>query len=312
MVIQTLGGKDNSGEVKKIHVYIAVVALIVIVAGISLLFIPGKPACGNGVCGPEENCFDCPQDCKCMKGEYCSPEEKTCVKLTSSVCGNSVCESDENCSNCPQDCGPCSSTSVCGNSVCESDENCSNCPQDCGPCSSTSVCGNSVCESDENCSNCPQDCGPCSSTSVCGNSVCESDENCFDCLRDCGCEEGEYCSPEEKTCVKPTCGNGKCESYEDPYTCCLDCFCSIPGEICNEETKKCEKQEIAISDERAIELAVEYFETQGLEIKSTESLGVSSYDGKLIKKIKVQISGEVWFRYVGVTEDEEVIDLPAL
>jgi hypothetical protein len=59
--------------------------------------------CGNGVCDQPENCRDCPQDCKCEVGEYCSAAEKACVKP---VCGNRKCEIYESSDNCCIDC-PC-------------------------------------------------------------------------------------------------------------------------------------------------------------------------------------------------------------
>ncbi|MCK4429384.1 MAG: hypothetical protein KAU95_03345, partial [Candidatus Aenigmarchaeota archaeon] len=106
--------------------------------------------------------------------------------------------------------------------------------------------------------------------------------------------------------------------YEDPYSCCLDCECAILGEICNEETKKCEMQEmeINISDVRATELAINYFENspdyQGLEINSTEVTGVNMHDEELVKMVRIQVAEEGWFVHLGVTEDEEVIELPIL
>ena len=150
------------------------------------------------------------------------------------------------------------------------------------------------------------------STALCGNGVCEAEENCYDCSEDCKCEEGKYCSAEKKECVEPDCGNGVCEIFESSENCCLDCECAIPGEICNEETKKCELQEMEISDERAKELAISYYENESLVVVSTEVIKTTVYDEKLIKQVRVQISGEQWFRYVGVTDDEEVMELPII
>ena len=147
---------------------------------------------------------------------------------------------------------------------------------------------------------------------TCGNSICRGDENCFDCPKDCKCGEGEYCYSKEKKCIKPTCGDGKCEPYEDQYNCCLDCKCILPSEICNEETKKCEIQEMNISDKRVVELIIAYFKELNMEINSTEITGIGSYYEKLVKIVKVQISGEEWFRYIGVTENGEIIELPIL
>lgn len=62
----------------------------------------------------------------------------------------------------------------------------------------------------------------------------------------------------------------------------------------------------------AIELAVNYFEKLGMKVNSTKVIGVSVYGDELIKEIKVQINGESWFRYVGITEDEKVVELPII
>jgi hypothetical protein len=62
-----------------------------------------KDVCGDGICSQAENCWDCPQDCKCAEGAYCSHEEMKCVLP---VCGNGKCEIYENSANCCIDC-PC-------------------------------------------------------------------------------------------------------------------------------------------------------------------------------------------------------------
>ncbi len=312
----------NLMEIKKTYFYIAFI-LIIIFVGIYLAFTLGKPTCGDSICEANENCYDCPKDCKCVGEEYCSAEEKRCIKPS---CGDGSCDSEECSSGCTADC---SLTDCCGIEGCNPaiGENCSNCPKDCGTCPLPSVCGNNICEYDENCYSCSSDC-KCKSgevcskekkicvketkQKVCGDSICEANENCYDCPKDCKCVGEEYCSAEEKRCIKPSCGDGSCEPYETPYNCCLDCKCSIPAEICNEKTKKCEMQEMNLSDARAVELSIEYFENQDMEVNSTKVIGVSVYNEKLIKQVKVQISGETGFRYVGVTEEEEVIELPII
>ncbi len=62
---------------------------------------PVTPVCGNKVCESGENCYDCSRDCKCVDGEYCSPEEKICVMPT---CGDGRCGPYENSMNCCLDC----------------------------------------------------------------------------------------------------------------------------------------------------------------------------------------------------------------
>ena len=272
-----MGEEKNMREISK-NQFIAVFIVIGILVGIFLIFNFTRESCGNNICEPKENCYDCPKDCKCGVGEYCSSKEKTCMKPT------------------------------CGDGDCERLENCSDCPVDCGVCKITSFCGDNKCDAGELCSTCPKDCGICKPTHICGNNICEPKENCHDCPKDCKCGVGEYCSSKEKTCMKPTCGDGTCEPYENPNNCCLDCICYLPEEVCNEATKKCEVQSMILTDARAIELATEYFENQSLELISAEIIGVSSYNHELIKEVKVEISGEEWTRYVGITEEEKITE----
>ena len=221
---------------KILYVFIGLILIIVVVYAV--VFISArKPACGNGVCEVEENCFDCPKDCKCGEGKICSEEKKICVKIEEKK-------------------------------------------------------------------------------KRYGNGVCDPGENCWDHPKDCICGEDEYCSKEEKKCVKPVCGNGKCEDYEDSYNCCLDCNCTIPGEVCNKETKKCEMPDINLSDNKAKELVIDYFKNnpdyQGLKIGSINVTGTSVYDKELIKVVMIQIAEEGWYIYFGVTENGKVAELPIM
>ncbi|MCK4729957.1 MAG: hypothetical protein KAT28_01420 [Candidatus Aenigmarchaeota archaeon] len=272
-----IGEEKNMREISK-NQFIAVFIIIGVIVAIFLIFNFTRESCGNSICEQGENCFDCPKDCKCNEDKYCSSTEKKCIKP------------------------------ICGDKTCERLENCSNCPVDCGACKITSFCGDNKCDADELCSTCPRDCGICQSTYICGNKVCEKEENCYDCPKDCKCGVEEYCSSTEKKCLKPTCGNGDCEPYENPGNCCLDCACYTPEEICNKATKKCELQKMILTDARAIELAIEYFENQSLEVISAEVMGVSSYNHKLVKEVGVEITGEEWNRYIGITEDEEITE----
>ncbi|MCK5698813.1 MAG: hypothetical protein KAH93_03125 [Candidatus Aenigmarchaeota archaeon] len=81
------------------------VAVIVVFAVAIILFLTfkssGTAVCGDGECEATENCYDCPKDCRCSGGEYCSGTEKMCV---ASECGNGVCESFENSDTCCEDC----------------------------------------------------------------------------------------------------------------------------------------------------------------------------------------------------------------
>jgi len=57
-----------------------IVAVVLIVAVLYLavgsFFFPVKetPSCGDGVCDPGENCYDCAKDCRCDTGKTCSHE----------------------------------------------------------------------------------------------------------------------------------------------------------------------------------------------------------------------------------------------
>ena len=110
------------------------------------------PSCGNGTCGPGENCATCAKDCG-----VCGP-----------ICGDGTCDSKhgETCTSCAGDCGAC----TCGDGYCTpGSETCTSCSQDCGACPS---CGDEVCAlwspsasftpaTGEHCYDCAGDCGPC-------------------------------------------------------------------------------------------------------------------------------------------------------
>ena len=97
---------ENLAGKKSIRTSIVLIT-IAFAIGISIISlylffeIKQKPECGNGKCEPNENCYNCPQDCKCEEGEYCSFEVKKCVKPK---CGNGKCEPFESPENCCVDC----------------------------------------------------------------------------------------------------------------------------------------------------------------------------------------------------------------
>ena len=66
------------------------------------------PACGNGICEPEESSISCPADC-------------------GQDCGDGTCNGEESTTNCPADCG-----SLCGDGVCNGTETSEICSDDCG------------------------------------------------------------------------------------------------------------------------------------------------------------------------------------
>ncbi len=72
---------------------------------ISICWGKVAPPCGDGICQRErgENCRNCPGDCTCERGQFCSAEGN-CRPLPS--CGDGICGTaeGENCFNCPGDC----------------------------------------------------------------------------------------------------------------------------------------------------------------------------------------------------------------
>ena len=149
-----------------------------------------------------------------------------------------------------------------------------------------------------------------SKPALCGDNKCEAGENCFDCAVDCKCQSGEYCSEGSKKCVKPVCGNGKCEIFENNLNCCEDCSCIGELETCNKETHACEIPKIAISNEKVKQLAEQYYTNKGKVVKEVGNISDIIYQGKPMKSILVSIEGESKNYYVGITQSEEVIELP--
>lgn len=88
-------------------------------------------SCGDGICGYDESCQNCPYDCFC------------------GWCGDGLCDSwiGEDCSTCSWDCGSCE---PCGNGICATwaGESCSTCSNDCGICDQD---GDGVADSSDNC-----------------------------------------------------------------------------------------------------------------------------------------------------------------
>lgn len=222
------------------------------------------------------------------------------------VCGDSVCDNDEDCRNCLKDC-PCKTDEICKDRICVKKE----VPKE--------VCGNGKCESGENEDNCCDDCPCTAQNTVCntkthkceskvtyGDGACDSSENCWDHPKDCKCKEGEHCSLEDKKCLKSTCGDNVCDPTENSGTCCEDCPCISEGEVCNKETHSCEFP-ISLTDERAEELAIKYFEEKGNEVLSAELLHVGLTEEKEVAKyILVRIKDYEFTQVVHVTEDETV------
>lgn len=209
-------------------------------------------------------------------------------------------------------------TGVPGDGKCAIEENCLDQPDDC-KCRAGTVCSSETkkCVSEESAplsrdeianitaSRKQQD----EASHLLGNGKCDrAYENCFDTPKECPCAIGEYCS-DRKECVKPKCGNKICELIEGPESCCLDCKCTVAGQYCNNQTLACAVANMSLTEERAKEVARGYFEGHGFSVVSVESIGVIEYNGVLIQRIKVQTLGDISFRYLGITETEEVLEL---
>ncbi|MGC9310435.1 MAG: hypothetical protein ACP5E4_01790 [Candidatus Aenigmatarchaeota archaeon] len=148
-----------------------------------------------------------------------------------------------------------------------------------------------------------------------GNGICDPNENCWDCPKDCKCSADEYCSKEERACLKPECGNGICETYESPESCCLDCECLSPSLFCNETSKSCQSRSMSLSCERALELVRQYYESQGEVVNEANCMDVMDYGGELVQVVEVNVEGEsvegtIVYRQAGVRADESVFELP--
>lgn len=182
------------------------------------------PACGDGACdaGEEEGAEGhCPTDCgPCDDGicgyadfaEGCDAGD--CVP----GCGDGICDDAESAFNCPPDCGP-----PCGDGLCEPGETVSGCPVDCG------ICGDGVCGKWGNQPEpCPQDC-----SAPCGDGICWWGETPANCPLDCGpCGDGICAIGEQEngSCVLDCadCGDGECAEEESPFTCPADCEGCLP------------------------------------------------------------------------------------
>lgn len=142
------------------------------------------------------------------------------------------------------------------------------------------------------------------------NGICDHQENCFDNPSECRCKDNEYCSDVTKACTETSCGNKVCETDggESEQTCCLDCTCTIPGQMCNAQTKACEVAKMNLTSDRAIEVLKAYFEASSQAVNSTEALGVYEFNQTLVQRVKVRLGDEPFSRQFGVTESEEVID----
>ena len=201
------------------------------------------PVCGDGVCGGDgEDCFSCPDDCRCM-GPECA----------SACCGNGICEGDELADNCTIDCGPCTANTDCDNqNPCTSglclEGRCFSTPVDCddadactadscGPssgcvhesidCGDEDACTNDGCDPDTGCT---YDTVDCDDDDACTLDSCDPVTGCVSDPIDCddgnpcttdGCDAGNGLCVNEP--ISSCCGNESCELGEDSCACPIDC-----------------------------------------------------------------------------------------
>ena len=227
------------------------------------------------------------------------------------ACGNGVCrpEKGETCASCSEDCGPCHAAAVCGDGKCDKDlgEDCNSCPSDCGTCPAVSTTTTSALTTTSASTTTTSREEP---MDVCGDGICGQTENCWDCPQDCKCAVGEYCSSEEKKCLKPVCGNQKCEIFENSANCCIDCPCEISYTKCNNETKACETPSMAIGDEEIKKIVSDYYGKKSMQTETITPKDVYVWGGKVGRKTEVKLAGDSSLKYVLVTDAKEVIELP--
>jgi hypothetical protein len=319
-------GKNRKGLSKVAYIFIAIVVIAVAV----YLFAGLNESCGNGTCHPEKgetckscslDCGPCPASAVCGDGLCTSGENNTKCPTDCKppgICGDDACGLNENCADCPGDCacgvGQYCSPNLktctqrpCGDGKCDKGigEDCSTCSSDCGECERTPVCGDARCDPEETAIGCPFDC-----KDICGNGICGPEENCWDCPQDCKCADGEYCSSEEKRCLKPVCGNQKCEIYENSASCCIDCPCEISYTKCNQDTRACESPATGLGDEEIKKIVADYYGKKSIPTETITPKEVFVWGGKVGRKTEVKLAGQGALKYVLVTDAKEVIELP--
>jgi len=145
-------------------------------------------------------------------------------------------------------------------------------------------------------------------TAICGDEICGRSENCFDCPKDCKCKLGSYCDSTRKDCNAPKCGNKVCEPFESMENCCDDCSCTSKYETCNKTTHICEMPVAQISDERAKELATQYFLNQNKTVEEFGIITSTVYNDKPAKSVGIRLKDEIGVRIIIVTEDGQVFE----
>jgi len=218
--------------------------------------VPGPDInCGDNVCGGDEHCGNCAQDCGACEGSCCSPNGSP--GCDQPLVTTMVCSVDSYCCDTAWD-NTCVAAAadldaycpVCGDGICDPDasENCATCQADCGSCVGDCCDANGtvgcvddavtacVCAIDDFCCNNEWD-GLCVGEAVsecgqqcviCGDGQCQGDETLASCPTDCS-----------------VCGDGECTGDENCGLCPGDCG-TCEGSCCEDNgTPGCDQPDVA-------------------------------------------------------------------
>jgi len=145
---------------------------------------------------------------------------------------------------------------------------------------------------------------------VCGDGNCSISEGCYTCPEDCKCNENNYCSETEDSCVGPVCGNGVCESFESWDNCCEDCECIVDGEICDNETHSCHMPDFGLEKSEVESIVRSYYASQGRTILNLTISGIMFWEGAYGMPADVLVDNETNLEYILVREDGSIEILP--
>ena len=286
--------------------------------------VPGDvscPACGDGTCGPGEDCADCPGDC-------------------AGCCPDSFCGADETCSFCWADCG-CSQQEVCYLDLCCApaceglecgDDGCGGV---CGSCDDSSVCTSDECveglcqnalvlECDDG-NTCTDDtCDPTigcvvspvdDSTPCADDDICDGEEVCL--AGECVAGQPVDCSGIDGACLLPECNpeTGLCDlpaddglACDDGNGCTLDDSC-VAGECSG---VACEGMDLMCVAEECVQMPCGALQFDGLDdlvtVAPTELFEFEeAYTIEFWMRWQPTLAGKEWQYLVqmGLEDDDE-------
>ncbi len=203
--------------------------------------------CGNGFCGPTEDCADCPADCGCEDYDACTddvcaqqpPGSGSFVCRNVAVpecCGDGVCEGEETCRTCREDCG-CDDGDACTTDRCRADGTCTHVGG--VVCEDGDLCSVDTCDPDLGCVSgagtvtCSDDGNACTD----GEATCDPDLGCAGtALSGVVCNDGDLCTIDD-VCTDGVCGGrSRCDDG-DPCTqdiCRANGTCAHPAVDCDD------------------------------------------------------------------------------